>query len=120
MSIQAEPGEAAALDQRLGQARHRRAAGDSGLALQTIIDPLKRELRELRPNPNDAVGAVVPEFVVRYWWQSFLHTQTAFFIKASLLFEPDVVVINVPYRLGYKGVKQARSRLPQLAESHSI
>jgi amino acid transporter len=119
MSIQTEPGEAAALTRDWAKLNIDVPLEIVDSPFRTIIDPLKRELRELRPNPNDAVGAVVPEFVVRYWWESFLHTQTAFFIKASLLFEPDVVVINVPYRLGYKDVKRARSRLPQLAESHS-
>lgn len=64
-----------------------------------LMQPLLREVRELRPNPDDAVGVVVPEFVVP-WWQAFLHNQTAFLIKTALLFEPNVVVINVPYRLG--------------------
>lgn len=67
-----------------------------------LMLPLLREVRELRPNPDDAVGVVVPEFVVP-WWQAFLHNQTALLIKTALLFEPNVVVINVPYRLGTTG-----------------
>lgn len=64
-----------------------------------LVEPLKRELRALGPNPNDAIGVVVPEFVVPHWWQALLHTQTAFFIKAALLFEPEIIVINVPLRV---------------------
>jgi len=119
MSIQTEPGEAAALTGDWAELNINVPLEIVDSPFRTIIDPLKRELRELRPNPNDAVGVVVPEFVVRYWWQSLLHTQTAFFIKAAMLFEPNVVVINVPYRLGFRDVEQAKDRLPQLVEAPS-
>lgn len=66
---------------------------------RSLMEPLLREVRELSPNLSDAIGVVVPEFVVPHWWQNFLHNQTAFLIKTTLLFEPNVVVINVPYRI---------------------
>jgi amino acid transporter len=108
MSIQTEPGEAAVLTRDWARLNINVPLEIVDSPFRTIIEPLIRELRELRPNPNDAVGVVVPEFVVRYWWQSLLHTQTAFFIKAALLFEPDVIVINVPHRLGYRHSKQPK------------
>jgi len=43
---------------------------------------------------------VIPELVPRHWWESVLHNQTALFFKRLLLFEPDVVVTNVPFHLG--------------------
>jgi amino acid transporter len=119
MSIQTEPGEAAALTRDWARLDIDVPLEIVDSPFRTIIDPLKRELRELKPNPNDAVGVVVPEFVVRYWWQSLLHTQTAFFIKASMLFEPDVVVINVPYRLGYRDSKQVKRPMPELVQAPS-
>jgi amino acid transporter len=119
MSIQTEPGEAAALTQEWAKLNVDVPLEIVDSPFRTIIEPLKRELRELRPNPNDAVGVVVPEFVVRSWWQSFLHTQTAFFIKVSMLFEPDVVVINVPYRLGFRDSKKAQNLQLELAEPRS-
>jgi hypothetical protein len=67
---------------------------------RSLMEPVLREVRALRPNPSDAVAVVVPEFAVEHWWQALLHNQTAFLIKSALLFEPNVVVINVPYRLG--------------------
>ena len=42
----------------------------------------------------------VPEVVVAHWWQNLLHNQQARRLKARLLQEPGVVVIDVPYRLG--------------------
>lgn len=67
---------------------------------RSLIDPLIREVRLLRPNPQDAVAVVIPEFVVERWWQNLLHGQTALLIKAALLFEPNVIVIDVPYPIG--------------------
>ncbi|HEY8200361.1 MAG TPA: hypothetical protein VII47_03310, partial [Actinomycetota bacterium] len=66
---------------------------------RSLIQPLVKEVRELSPNPLDAVGVVIPEFLVTRWWHSFLHNQTALLIKASLLFEENVIVVDVPYRL---------------------
>lgn len=66
---------------------------------RSLIQPLLAEVRELSPSPKDAVGVVVPEFVVGRWWQQFLHNQTALLIKTALNFEPNVVVIDVPYPL---------------------
>lgn len=66
---------------------------------RSLIEPLRREIRKLRPDEAHAVGVVVPEFLVAHWWQQFLHNQTALVIKFALVREPDVIVINVPYTL---------------------
>lgn len=111
MSIQVEPGSAAKLTHDWGR---------SGLSVpleivdspfRDLVEPLKRELRALGPNPEDAIGVIVPEFVVPHWWQAILHTQTAFFIKAALLFEPEIIVINVPLRI-HPPKRQQRKRRP--------
>lgn len=108
MCIQIEPGEAAVLTaewSRLG----------IGLPLEIVdspfrdlMQPLLREVEELRYTSDDAVGVVVPEFVLPRWWQNLLHTQTAFFIKAALLFVPEVIVINVPLRLRLTRAKKEK------------
>jgi hypothetical protein len=43
---------------------------------------------------------VLPDFVPSHWWEHFLHNQTAFLIKAALLFRPGKISISVPYQLG--------------------
>ncbi|HEU5447466.1 MAG TPA: amino acid permease, partial [Acidimicrobiia bacterium] len=48
---------------------------------------------------NDVVTVLIPEFVVRRWWQQILHNQTALFLKGRLLFREGVVVTSVPYHL---------------------
>lgn len=72
-----------------------------------IVNPIVREVRDRSPNPDDVVGVVVPEFVASGLWQHLLHNepQTAFLIKAALLFEPNVTVIDMPYRLDRSQVK---------------
>jgi hypothetical protein len=48
---------------------------------------------------NDIVTVLIPEFVVRRWWEHILHNQTALFLKGRLLFREGVVVTSVPYHL---------------------
>jgi hypothetical protein len=50
-----------------------------------------------RHDPQDTVTVVLPEYVVRHWWEHLLHNQTALRLKAALLFRPGTVVVNVPY-----------------------
>jgi hypothetical protein len=48
---------------------------------------------------NDIVTVLIPEFVVRRWWEQLLHNQTALFLKGKLLFREGVVVTSVPYHV---------------------
>jgi len=64
-----------------------------------ITTPLLREIRRYTSRGDTTVTVVLPEFVVRRWWQHLLHGQTGLFIKRLLLFEPHVVVASVPYRV---------------------
>jgi hypothetical protein len=65
-----------------------------------VRKPLLKFVRQLRSAaPGTVVTIVIPEFVVGKWRHQFLHNQTALAIKATMLFEPDVVVTSVPYHL---------------------
>ncbi|MCA1840474.1 MAG: APC family permease [Actinomycetota bacterium] len=99
LTIQTDPGEAARLTEEWAKYKIDVPLEVVDSPYRSLIDPLRRQVRELHPNPEDAVGVVVPEFVVNHWWQAMLHNQTALMIKTALLFEPNVVVINVPYRI---------------------
>ena len=48
---------------------------------------------------NDTLTVILPEFVVLHWWEYFLHNQTAFRLKAALLFRPGIIVVSVPQHL---------------------
>ncbi|HEY8202785.1 MAG TPA: hypothetical protein VII47_15705, partial [Actinomycetota bacterium] len=78
---------------------------------RSLTRPLLSEIRKLSPNPNDAVGVVIPEPVVKGWLWKPLHGQRALLIKAALLFEQHVLVFDVPYQVGL-----ARSPAPKPGE----
>jgi amino acid transporter len=61
--------------------------------------PLLEEVRKHTRRGDTVVTVVLPEFVVRHWWEHVLHNQTGLFIKRLLLFEPGVVVTSVPFQI---------------------
>jgi amino acid transporter len=62
--------------------------------------PILRFLDEIDTRwQNDVVTVLIPEVVVRHWWEQLLHNQTALFLKGRLLFRKGVVVTSVPYHL---------------------
>jgi amino acid transporter len=61
--------------------------------------PLLQEIRRHTVREDTVVTVVLPEIVVRHWWEQPLHGQTALFFKRLLIFEPRVVVTSVPFRL---------------------
>ena len=66
-----------------------------------ITRPLVRYVRRLRRDaePGTLIHIVIPEFVVPGYRSQLLHNQTAFAIKAALVFEPGVAVSSVPWHL---------------------
>ncbi|MBW0115079.1 hypothetical protein [Pseudonocardia abyssalis] len=66
-----------------------------------VGDRLLHHIAGLGGGSERAVITVfVPEYVVARWWQNVLHNQTALRLKARLLQQPGVVVVNVPFHLG--------------------
>lgn len=61
--------------------------------------PMLQEVRRHTVRGDTIVTVVLPEVIVRRWWQHILHRQTALYFKRLLLFEPGVVVTSVPYLL---------------------
>jgi hypothetical protein len=62
--------------------------------------PVLRFLDELDARwDNDVITVLIPEVVVRHWWEQLLHNQTALFLKGRLLFRKGIVVTSVPYHL---------------------
>lgn len=64
-----------------------------------LTGPVLGEVRRHTGSEGTIVTVVLPEFVVRRWWEHFLHNQSALFFKRLLLFEPRVVVTSVPFHL---------------------
>ncbi len=65
-----------------------------------IVEPIVDELdRMRRVEPEYTITVILPEFVTGHWWANFLHNQTAWRIKTTLLMKPKTVVISIPYHL---------------------
>ena len=61
-------------------------------------DPLLAYLRRITADPETMVVVVLPELIFS-GPQRLLHNQRALYIKRLLLFEPQVILTSVPYRL---------------------
>jgi amino acid transporter len=61
--------------------------------------PLLHEVQRYTTRGDTVVTVILPEFVVRSWWEHLLHNQIGLYIKRMLLFEPGVVVTSIPYHL---------------------
>ncbi len=54
---------------------------------------------ELSQYDSSDLTIVIPQFLTRRWWQSLLHSKTAGWLLAWLIFNKSVRVITVPFRL---------------------
>jgi amino acid transporter len=67
---------------------------------RSLFRPLLAYIDIMRErHPEETVTVILPEFVVAHWWEYLLHNQTAFRLKAALLFRPGIVVINLPQHM---------------------
>ena len=64
---------------------------------RSLVPPLLRYIDALDQRDDRPITVVLSEFVARNPWEWLLHSQTAFRLKASLLFRPNTIVIDVPY-----------------------
>jgi hypothetical protein len=66
-----------------------------------MVEPLLEYIENVRSRmqPNEILTIVVPQFVPKHWWNNALHTQTAFILRAALLFKPGIVITDVPYQV---------------------
>jgi amino acid transporter len=63
-----------------------------------LRQPLLRHLRALTADGETTVLVLMPEIVVR-GWRRLLHNQRALYLKRLLLFEPNVILLSVPYQM---------------------
>jgi amino acid transporter len=83
-----------------------------------ITRPILKYVRDYpRLGPRDVITVIIPEYVVGHWWEQLLHNQTALRLKTRLLYQPNVVVIDVPWHLHSAGVHPT-VQAQQLHESY--
>jgi amino acid transporter len=67
-----------------------------------IISPLMDYILRLETeNPGRKVAVLLPELVVRHWWENLLHNQRVQMLKLLLLLRGNqrIVVVNIPWYL---------------------
>ena len=67
-----------------------------------VINPLMDYILELEEkNPGRKVAVILPELVVRHWWENALHNQRVQLLKLLLLLKGNqrIVVVNIPWYL---------------------
>ena len=67
-----------------------------------IINPLVHYILELeRKHPDRKITVLVPELVVRHWWENILHNQRVQVLKVLLLLRGNqrIIVVNIPWYL---------------------
>jgi hypothetical protein len=109
LSVATSEEEAAAL---------RREWGERDISVPlTILDSPYRDItgpvldyvgRIRTKSPRDVTSVFIPEYVVGRWWEHLLHNQSAFRLKARLLFRPGIMVTSVPWQLGSAEAALAR------------
>jgi amino acid transporter len=110
--------EAVYVEMQPGQAervREQWAQWGQGMRLTVLQSPVRRLMqplldyihRTIEEEKLDLLTVVIPEFVVSHPIHSLLHNQTGWRLKLALLYQPKVVVVNVPYHLGGEGQETA-------------
>lgn len=73
---------------------------------RSIVGPLLDYLDRADAEHNDGqlAAVILPEFVPAHWWQGLLHNQTAWMLKAALLYKRrqfgyQRAIIDIPYHL---------------------
>lgn len=104
--VELEPGESEAVREKWN-----RLFPDIPLAVvqspyRSIVQPIIEFMDQTDTEHNDGQLATVilPEFVPAKWWQGLLHNQTAWLLKAALLYRRRTfgfqrVIIDIPYHL---------------------
>jgi hypothetical protein len=67
-----------------------------------VVSPLMDYILHLETeNPGRKVAVVLPELVVRHWWENLLHNQRVQLLKILLLLKGNqrIVVVNIPWYL---------------------
>jgi amino acid transporter len=65
-----------------------------------LIEPILEYISTFEDKHPDVLSTIIiPAFVTRNWWESLLHNQTTFFLKAALLGKKSRVITTVRYYL---------------------
>jgi hypothetical protein len=86
---------------------------------RTIVSPLMDVVLKLEEeSPNVKIAVLLPELVVRHWWEYFLHNQRVQVLKLLLLLKGKqrIVVVNIPWYLGASTETQCQAQQAEEVE----
>jgi hypothetical protein len=64
-----------------------------------LVQPLIRYLEMLAArDPGTVTIVLIPERIIRHWWERFLYNQSAYHLRDALTGHPGILVANVPFR----------------------
>ncbi|HZL28634.1 MAG TPA: APC family permease [Acidobacteriaceae bacterium] len=69
---------------------------------RAVLSPLMEYVLKLEEdNPGRKIAVLLPELVVRHWWENLLHNQRVQLLKILLLLKGNqrIVVVNIPWYL---------------------
>jgi len=67
---------------------------------RSLVPPVLKYIDRIAERDSERpITVVLASFVPHSWWEWLLHSQTALRLKASLLFRPNTIVIDVPYHI---------------------
>jgi amino acid transporter len=68
---------------------------------RTFVKPLLEFIERIDSHVAEKQNIMIllPQFIVKRWWQRFLHNQSASRIRSKLQAERDIMVATVPYHL---------------------
>jgi hypothetical protein len=65
-----------------------------------FFEPLQRYVEALQQrDPEAYIAIVIPEFIVKHWWERLLHNKVARRLDEIFKSYENVAVVNVPYQL---------------------
>ncbi len=77
-----------------------------------LVQPVLAFLDELDARwDDDTITVLIPEFVVKHWYENALHNQTALALKLALLQRKGTVVTSVPYHVSRQDRRNALDRV---------
>jgi amino acid transporter len=113
LTVVSDSEEAAAIQRQWDEHHIQIALHIESSPYRELAAPVIAYLDELdAQHENDIITVILPEFVLTRWWQHLLHNQSAFMLKARLLFRSNTVVISVPYHIDQRGKAEVLGDVP--------
>jgi amino acid transporter len=68
---------------------------------RSVMRPLLKfiDTVEWKTAETDHITVLIPQFIMKHWWENLLHNQTSLLIRAQLYNQKDIVIATVPFHL---------------------